>query len=116
MSPTPLLSKQPPRRTSLRPSKFVQSPIPPIYATLIYIYAFEQKPRLTENENPDAGADTTSLIRSTSEGDKYLDLGKKKRATVSAFKGTSMYPLPIPFYIPFSFRYAFTPLILSFSS
>jgi hypothetical protein len=38
-----------------------------------------------ESESPD-GADIA--IHSTPEGDKYLDLGKKKRATVRTFKGS----------------------------
>jgi len=34
-------------------------------------------------------AESTGIkIFSTNDGDKYIDLGKKKRATVRAFKGT----------------------------
>ncbi|KAG6874486.1 hypothetical protein C0995_010396 [Termitomyces sp. Mi166 len=30
------------------------------------------------------------VVRTTSDGDKYVDLGKKKRATVRSFKGTPL--------------------------
>jgi hypothetical protein len=35
------------------------------------------------------GASATPRIMKNKEGDKYLDLGKKKRATVRSFKGIS---------------------------
>ncbi|KAG6917317.1 hypothetical protein DXG01_002975 [Tephrocybe rancida] len=38
-------------------------------------------------------SDTSSsgiAVKTTSEGDKYVDLGKKKRATVRSFKGTPL--------------------------
>lgn len=46
--------------------------------------------KLKANTQKDAlEAEATEIkIFSTNDGDKYIDLGKKKRATVRAFKGT----------------------------
>jgi hypothetical protein len=45
-----------------------------------------KKPKVT-SDSPD-GEDI--VVHSTSEGDKYIDLGKKKRATVRTFKGNTL--------------------------
>jgi len=44
------------------------------------------KPNFT-SESPNAG---DIVIYTTSEGEKYIDLGKKKRATVRTFKGNTL--------------------------
>jgi hypothetical protein len=50
-------------------------------------YACRQKSKVA-SASP-AGEDT--VIHTTPEGEKYIDLGKKKRATVRTFKGLYSY-------------------------
>ncbi|KAK0461086.1 transcriptional Coactivator p15-domain-containing protein [Desarmillaria tabescens] len=44
----------------------------------------KSKPKKTPN---DSRSDAEVVVHKTSDGDKYIDLGKKKRATVRSFKG-----------------------------
>ncbi|KAI0318270.1 transcriptional Coactivator p15-domain-containing protein [Amylostereum chailletii] len=55
-----------------------------------------KKPRVsapdpeTSGGDEDADAGPALMIKTTMEGEKYLELGKKKRATVRAFKGATL--------------------------
>jgi len=52
----------------------------------------KKKPTPSTKEQADASGsgDVDIVIHSTPDGDKYIDLGKKKRATVRSFKGTAL--------------------------
>jgi hypothetical protein len=56
-----------------------------------HTYTLRKKPKFT----PEGSNGDETTIHTTSEGDKYVDLGKKKRATVRTFKGLHSYPLPV---------------------
>ncbi|KAK0485979.1 transcriptional Coactivator p15-domain-containing protein [Armillaria novae-zelandiae] len=47
----------------------------------------EAKSKATKKAPNDSPFDTEIVVHKTSDGDKYIDLGKKKRATVRSFKG-----------------------------
>ncbi|KAF7981835.1 hypothetical protein HWV62_31361 [Athelia sp. TMB] len=56
-----------------------------------------KKPKITKEKSvktvkssPRKTLQSASGIKTSSDGEKYLELGKKKRATVRSFKGTSM--------------------------
>lgn len=50
-----------------------------------------QKPAQYKAASPE-GSDEDSgvVVKTNNEGDKYVDLGRKRRATVRAFKGTHL--------------------------
>jgi len=51
----------------------------------------KKKPTPSTKEQAASGSgDVDIVIHSTPDGDKYIDLGKKKRATVRSFKGTAL--------------------------
>ncbi|KAJ3914654.1 transcriptional Coactivator p15-domain-containing protein [Lentinula edodes] len=49
----------------------------------------EPKPKKNVKSKPPTSSNNGSLIKESPEGDKYIDLGKKKRATVRSFKGST---------------------------
>ncbi|KAJ3874141.1 transcriptional Coactivator p15-domain-containing protein [Lentinula edodes] len=50
----------------------------------------EPKPKKNMKSKPvSTTSNNGSLIKESPEGDKYIDLGKKKRATVRSFKGST---------------------------
>ncbi|KAG5651875.1 hypothetical protein H0H81_007095 [Sphagnurus paluster] len=52
--------------------------------------AKKAKPETSSKKDASKGVDTAGIIRTTSDGDKYVELGKKKRATVRNFKGVPL--------------------------
>ncbi|KAK0504587.1 transcriptional Coactivator p15-domain-containing protein [Armillaria luteobubalina] len=50
----------------------------------------ELKSKATKKTPKDSPSDAEVVVHNTSDGDKYIDLGKKKRATVRSFKGMSL--------------------------
>ncbi|KAK0241606.1 transcriptional Coactivator p15-domain-containing protein [Armillaria nabsnona] len=47
----------------------------------------EAKSKEKKKASNDSQSDAEVVVHKTSDGDKYIDLGKKKRATVRSFKG-----------------------------
>ncbi|KAI0256321.1 transcriptional Coactivator p15-domain-containing protein [Lactifluus subvellereus] len=47
-----------------------------------------KKPRITSQDGD--SDDTSAKLQVNSEGDKYVDLGKKRRVTVRSFKGATL--------------------------
>lgn len=69
-----------PTRRRKRLSRFVGLSIALCLVGYLYPPSF-QKPKLENNDT------STNVIRITAEGEKYVVLGKKRRATIRAFKG-----------------------------
>ncbi|KAG5641648.1 hypothetical protein DXG03_004542 [Asterophora parasitica] len=55
-------------------------------------HPLSKKPKAEKEDKTKAkdASSSTDLVKITPEGDKYIELGKKKRATVRSFKGTPL--------------------------